>query len=132
MGACRLVLRSKRKGSDQGGAVNGTLRNRMGRNRHTLNVRPPGNRGPYAWSMKVRHRVWFARLRAYAWLAVGIASIPLGLESSVPLVWAASVYANVASELAAAQAADDRKVLDAIKELRADVAALRALIERQA
>jgi hypothetical protein len=79
--------------------------------------------------VKIRHKVWFARARALAWIAVGAASIPLGWATSVALVWAASVYANVASELAAGQAADDRAVLDAIGALRDEVAQLRSLVE---
>lgn len=65
-------------------------------------------------------KVRFARLRAAFWTLLGLASVPLGWANSVALVWAASVYANVASEVAAAEAADDHVVLDRL-----------ALIEQQ-
>lgn len=54
----------------------------------------------------------FARLRAAFWAVLGLASVPLGWVNSVALVWAASVYANIASEIASAEAADDQAVLD--------------------
>ncbi len=75
-------------------------------------------------------RVRFARLRALAWEIVGVVSFPLGWANSVVLVWIASVYANVESGIAAGEAADDRAVLDAVNALRAEVADLRALVER--
>lgn len=63
-------------------------------------------------------RVRFARLRAFAWALVGAVSFPLGWANSVVLVWIASVYANVASEIAAGEAADDDAVISEIRALR--------------
>jgi hypothetical protein len=64
-------------------------------------------------------KVRFARLRAAFWALLGLASVPLGWANSVALVWAASVYANVASEVAAAEAADDHAVLDRLDKIEA-------------
>lgn len=63
-------------------------------------------------------RVRFARLRALAWLVVGAVSFPLGWADSVVLVWIASVYANAVGEVGAAEAADDKVVLDELAALR--------------
>ncbi len=72
-----------------------------------------------------RARVWQYRLRAALWAAIGIASFPLGWANSVALVWAASLYANVATDLGSAEAADDRAVLDALTDIRAQLDELR-------
>jgi hypothetical protein len=62
-------------------------------------------------------RVRLARARAAAWVAVGVVSFPLGWAQSVVLVWIASVYANVASEMATGEAADDRAVTDRLDRI---------------
>lgn len=67
--------------------------------------------------MSTRLRVAFHRARALAWLAVGAASFPLGWADSVPLVWAASLYANVVSDWGAGEAADDRAVTDRLDRI---------------
>lgn len=79
----------------------------------------PRRRGPW--------RVWLHRGRAVLWAIAGVASFPLGWANSVALVWFASVYANVVSDWGAAEAADDREVLDRLdrieeilRELRGD------------
>ena len=70
-------------------------------------------------------RVWFNRVSAALWLVLGVASFPLGWSESVALVWIASVYANIKTDIGAAEAADDRPVLAAVAELRAEVKELR-------
>jgi hypothetical protein len=62
-------------------------------------------------------RVRFARLRAVAWVLLGVVSFPLGWAESVVLVWVASVYANVAGEMATGEAADDRAVTDRLDRI---------------
>lgn len=62
-------------------------------------------------------RVRLARLRAAAWAVVGVISFPLGWAQSVVLVWIASVYANVASEMATGEAADDRALVDRLERI---------------
>lgn len=62
-------------------------------------------------------RVRFARARAIAWGVLGVVSVPLGWANSVALVWFASVYANVASEMATGEAADDTKITDRLDRL---------------
>lgn len=69
-------------------------------------------------------RVRFARLRAIIWAVIGVVSIPTGWMSSVVAVWMASVYANVESGIAAAEAADDEAIL-------AEVRALRRVVDHQ-
>lgn len=69
-------------------------------------------------------RVWSYRARAAAWAAAGVWSFVTGRQESVALVWLASIYANVATDLGAAQAADDRRVLDELARLHDRVAAL--------
>lgn len=76
----------------------------------------------------VRRSVWFHRARATAWLAFGLISFAVGWANSVALVWAASVYANVMTDWTAAEAADDRRVLAAIAEMRAEAVIARAEI----
>jgi hypothetical protein len=85
--------------------------------------------------MKTPRAVWFGRARAAAWLLAGIAAQVLGLTDSVALVWWASVYANIESGMATAQAADDRGVLrevralgDQVRGLRDDVARLESIL----
>jgi hypothetical protein len=56
-------------------------------------------------------RVWFHRSRSIAWMVVGALSFPFGWAHSIVLVWIASLYANVASDWSASEAADDRAVL---------------------
>lgn len=82
------------------------------------------------WSALGTGRVRFARLRALAWAVVGVVSFPLGWANSVVLVWIASVYANVASEVAAGEAADDEAVLTEVRALRREVAELRSALGR--
>ena len=55
--------------------------------------------------------VWFHRCRATLWALAYPATVALGVADSVALVWFASCYANVVSDLGAAEAADDRAVL---------------------
>lgn len=68
----------------------------------------------------------FARLRAVAWAVVGIISFPLGWANSVILVWIASAYANMASELAAGEAADDAAVTDRLDRMEATLERIEA------
>lgn len=80
------------------------------------------------WSALGTGRVRFARLRALAWVLLGAVSFPFGWADSVVLVWIASVYANVASEIAAGEAADDSEVLAELRKLRREVAELRDVL----
>jgi hypothetical protein len=82
--------------------------------------------------MKIRHKVWFGRARGILWVLLGLISIPLGWAQSVALVWFASAYANAESGFATAEGADDRKVLAAIAELRAEVRESRCSCSHQA
>jgi hypothetical protein len=82
------------------------------------------------WNALGEGRVRSARLRAIAWVIVGIASFPLGWADSVALVWIASVYANFVGELGAAEAADDEAVLSEVRALREQVAKLQATLDR--
>lgn len=75
--------------------------------------------------MKVRHKVWFGRARAFTWLAIGAVAWLLGATDSVALIWWASVYANVESGFATAEGADDRAVLAELKAIRAELAEIR-------
>lgn len=61
--------------------------------------------------------VWVHRARALVWLVIGVAAFPLGLASSVELVWMASVYANVFTDWGASEAADDTAVLSRLDEV---------------
>lgn len=69
--------------------------------------------------MTAKCRVWFHRGRAMAWAVVGVLSFVYGWQDSVVLVWIASVYANVVSDLTAAEAADDRSVCDRLDRIEA-------------
>lgn len=84
------------------------------------------------WSALGTGRVRSARLRAVAWIVVGIVSFPLGWADSVALVWIASVYANFVGELGAAEAADDTAVLAEVRALRAEVTELHSIIRTNA
>jgi len=64
-----------------------------------------------------RWRIWFHRSRSIAWALVGALSFPLGWANSIVLVWIASLYANVASDWAASEAADDREVLERLDRI---------------
>ncbi len=69
-------------------------------------------------------KVWFHRSRAIVWALLGIVSFPLGWANSVALVWAASVYANVLTDVGAAEAADDRQILERLDRIEALLAEL--------
>jgi hypothetical protein len=68
-----------------------------------------------------RLRIWSYRARALCWALIGALSFPLGWSNSVALVWIASLYANIATDISGAASADDRAVLDAIDALRDDL-----------
>lgn len=51
------------------------------------------------------------------WVGVGIASFVFGFENSVVLVWIASLYANIVSDWGAAEAADDREIVDRLDRI---------------
>jgi hypothetical protein len=74
--------------------------------------------------------VWFARVRAILWVVVGLVSFPLGWASSVVLVWIASVYANVAGEMATGEAADDKAVTDRLDRIEANQERIEATQQR--
>lgn len=78
--------------------------------------------------MKTPWPVWFGRARAAAWFVGGVVAMLLGKTDSVALVWWASVYANIESGMATAQAADDREVLAEVRALRGDVARLESIL----
>lgn len=69
--------------------------------------------------MKAKTKVWFHRSRAVAWGFVGIASFVFNFTNSVMLVWIASLYANVVSDISAAEAADDRETIKLLKDIKA-------------
>jgi hypothetical protein len=73
-------------------------------------------------------RVKFNWGSAIFWLALGIASFPLGWYDLVVLVWIASVYANIKTDISAAEAADDRKVLREIHKNRAQMDRIEGLL----
>lgn len=60
---------------------------------------------------RVHFRVWFHRVSAGFWGLLGLISFLFGWQNSVAMVWLASVYANIKSDIGAAEAADDRAVL---------------------
>lgn len=68
----------------------------------------------------MRGRIWFHRSRAIGWVLLGATTFLFGLQSSVVMVWIASVYANVISDWTAGEALDHRdliKRLDRIEKL---------------
>jgi hypothetical protein len=73
--------------------------------------------------------VWFHRSRAIVWVAIGVLSFVFGWQNSVVLVWLASVYANVVSDLGAAEAADDQQVCTRLDRIEAQ---LTLLLEQKA
>lgn len=69
-----------------------------------------------AKSRKTSKRVWFARARAAVWSALTPCAL-LWWPTSVAFVIVASMYANVTSDLAIAEAADNTVVLDRLDRL---------------
>jgi len=63
-----------------------------------------------------RRKVWAHRALAAVWALLAIPGV-LWWAESILFVIAASVYANVASELAGAEAADDRLIAARLDEL---------------
>lgn len=61
--------------------------------------------------------VWLHRGRACCWAVIGALSFVFGWQNSVALVWSASVYANIVSDIGAAEAADDRRVTDRLDRI---------------
>lgn len=64
----------------------------------------------------MKRRVWFHRGRAVAWALAGVCAL-LWWQDSVLFVIVASVYANVVSDLGAAEAADDRDLTDRLDRI---------------
>lgn len=69
-------------------------------------------------TLSTKQKVLFGRIRAAIWLAIGLASFPLGWANSVVLVWIASFYANAESGFATAEGADDRDVIEKLARLQ--------------
>lgn len=78
----------------------------------------------------LKRRVWFHRARAAVWAVFGTLSFAVGWADSIALVWAASVYANVVSDLGAAEAADDRKILDRLDHVDDQLREIRGVLDR--
>ncbi len=77
-----------------------------------------------------RRKVWFNRISALAWVILGAVSFPLGWADSVALVWLASVYANVKTDIGTAEAADDRAVCERLERVEAQQQSIEAKIDR--
>lgn len=69
-------------------------------------------------TLTTKQKVLFGRIRAAIWIAVGLASFPLGWANSVVLVWIASFYANAESGFATAEGADDRDITAKLAHLQ--------------
>lgn len=69
-------------------------------------------------------RVWFHRSRALVWVGAYVLTVYLGETGSVALVWFASVYANSVTDWSAAEAADDRGIMDKLEEISTRLARL--------
>lgn len=67
---------------------------------------------------KRKVKVWVHRSRAIVWAVVGAASFPLGWANSVVLVWIASLYANISTDLGTAEASDNRELIGLLEEIR--------------
>ncbi len=65
-----------------------------------------------------RRRVWIHRALAGMWVLLAVPGVIWWAES-ILFVIAASVYANVASELAGAEAADDRDLAERLDRIEA-------------
>lgn len=68
-------------------------------------------------STKRTVRVWQYRARAVAWAVVGVLSFMFGWANSVLLVWIASLYANIGTDLGSAEAADNRELIERLDRL---------------
>ncbi len=69
--------------------------------------------------------VWFHRGCALVWALLTIPAL-LWWPDSVAFVIIASIYANVKSDWGAAEAADDRRVMDRLDDLETLIRQLRA------
>lgn len=67
--------------------------------------------------MKRGWRVWFNWVSAGLWVILGIISFPFGWSNSVVMVWMASVYANTKTDWGAAEAADDKEVVERLDRI---------------
>lgn len=74
--------------------------------------------------MKIKFKVWFARFRALLWTVATIVTLKW-FPDSIVYVIIASGYANVFTDLSVAEAADDRILIDALEEIKAQLAELR-------
>lgn len=69
-------------------------------------------------------RARFARARALGWAVAGAVAYPLGWWHAVAFVTAASLYANIESGFATGEAADNREIMDELREMRRELATL--------
>lgn len=72
-------------------------------------------------------RVWFHRICAMIWIVMLVPAY-LWWRDAIFFVIAASIYANVKSDWAASEAADDSKVIEAIDGLQHRIDALTDLV----
>jgi hypothetical protein len=77
-----------------------------------------------------RGRVLFHKCCSITWVLLLIPSI-LWWHSSILWVIAISIYANIKSDWAAAEAADDRVVMGELQKMRAELEKLRAELTDQ-
>jgi hypothetical protein len=63
-------------------------------------------------------RIWFHRVGAIVWALLLVPALKWWPDS-VAFVIVASIYANIKSDWGAAEAADDREVLDRLDEIEA-------------
>jgi hypothetical protein len=70
-----------------------------------------------------RRGVWLHRALAATWIVLAIPAV-LWWKESILFVILASVYANVASEMSAAEAADDRQLAERLDRIEAMLARL--------
>lgn len=67
-----------------------------------------------------KKRIWFHRSRSIAWLIIAVLAWPFGWVYSVAFVSIASLYANVTSDWANSEAADNTELLDRIDQLESE------------
>lgn len=75
-------------------------------------------------------KIWFHRSRSVAWMVVAVMAWPLGWVYSVAFVSMASLYANITSDWANSEAADNREVIELLTRIVEGQARLDARQER--
>ena len=79
--------------------------------------------------MTKRRKILFNKGSAIFWVCLGALSFVFGWYDILAFTWVASVYANIKSDWATAEAVDDREIIQQLKDIKSQLETLTAKID---